>query len=77
MNEHGPLWLVKSSIIQMVCSTRSLLSTMPSLVRILKEHHESNPTGMERLRKMLEDKEVELVDRVKEANRLSQRESEL
>ena len=43
----------------------------------MKEHRESNPTEMERLRKMLEEKEVELVKRVKEANCLSQRESEL
>ena len=77
MNEHGPLRLVKSSIVQMACSTQSLLATMPSLVRILKEHRESNPAEMERLRKMLEDKEVELVKRVKEADCWSQRESNL
>ena len=50
---------------------------MPSLVWILKEHQESNPAEMERLRKMLEDKEVESVKWVKEANCLSQRESKL
>ena len=44
---------------------------MPSLVWILKEHRESNPAEMERLRKMLEDKEVKLVERVKETNRLT------
>ena len=32
---------------------------------------------MERLTKMLEDKQVELIKRVKEADRLSQRESDL
>ena len=77
MNEHGPFRLVKLSIVQMARSTQSLLSTMPSLVRILKEHRESNPAKMERLRKMLEDKEVELVEQVKEGDRLSQKESKL
>ena len=71
MNEDGPLRMVKSSIVQMACSTQSLLATMPSLVWILKEHRESNPAEMEKLRKMLKDKEVELIKRVKEANRLS------
>ena len=55
----------------MTHSTQSLLAMMPSLVWILKEHREINPTEMERLRKMLEDKEVKLVERVKEADRLS------
>ena len=77
MNEHSPIRLVKSSIVQMARSTQSLLVTMPSLVRILKEHRESNLVEMERLRKMLEDKEVELVERVKEADHLSQKESKL
>ena len=61
----------------MARTTQSLLSTMTSLVRILKEHRESNPIEMERLRKMLEDKEVELVEWVKEIDRLTQRESNL
>ena len=74
MNEHGPLWLVKSSIIQMACSTQSLVSTIPSLAQIMKEHRESNPIEMERLQKMLEEKEVELV---KETDRLTQREVDL
>ena len=47
MNEHGPLRLIKSSIVQMACSTQSLLVTMPYLIRILKEHQESNPGEME------------------------------
>ena len=77
MNQHGPLRLVKSSIVQMARSTQSLLSTMPSFIRILKEHRESNLVEMERLRKMLEDKEVELVEQVKETDRLTQREANL
>ena len=41
--------------------TQSLLATMSTLVQILKEHHEMNSVEVERLKKMLEDKEVELV----------------
>ena len=52
----------------MARSTQSLLLTIPSLARIMKEHRESNVVKMERLRKMLEEKEVE---QVKEADRLS------
>ena len=33
MNEHDPLHLVKISIIQMVCLTSFLLTTIPSLVQ--------------------------------------------
>ena len=50
----------------MAQSTQSLVTTMPSLVQILKEHWESNPAELERLTKQLEDKEVELVDHAKE-----------
>ena len=77
MNEFGLLWLIKSSILQMARSMQSLLTTMPSLVQILKEHWESNPAKLERLTKQLEDKEVELVDCAKEVERLSQREADL
>ena len=56
-----PLSLIKSSIVQMACSTHSLLATMPTLVKILKEHCEINPVEMERLVKMQDDKEVTLV----------------
>ena len=72
MNEYGPLRLIKLLIIQMACSTQSLLATMPSLVQILKEHCEINSAKVERLTKQLEDKEVELVEQVKEAKCYSQ-----
>ena len=77
MSAHGPLRLVKSSIVQMARSTQQLLSAVPSLARIVREHDASNPAETERLHKQLEEKEVELVDRVKEVDRLTSRESEL
>ena len=62
LNAYGLLRLIKSSIVQMACSTQSLLTIMPSLVQILKEHREINLTEVERLTKQLEHKEVELVE---------------
>ena len=62
LNEYGLLRLIKSFILQMVHLTQSLLTTMPSLIQILKEHRESNPTKVKRLTKQLEEKEVELVN---------------
>ena len=61
----------------MACPTQSLLATMPTLVQILKEHHEINPTEMERLTKMLKDKDIKLVEQAKEASCWSQREADL
>ena len=61
----------------MAHSTQSLLVTMPSSIQILKEHREINLTEVERLTKQLEDKEVELVERVKEADRYSQKKANL
>ena len=68
LNKYGPLRLIKSSTIQMAYSTQSLLAMMPMFVKILNEHHDINPTEVERLTKMLDDKEVALVKRAKEAN---------
>ena len=61
----------------MACSTQSQLTTIPSLVQILKEHRESNSAEVERLTKQLEDKEVKLVNWAKEVKRYSQREVDL
>ena len=50
---------------------------MPTLVKIIREHCDSNPTEVERLTKMLGDKEVALVERAKEANQWVMREANL
>ena len=52
----------------MVHSASSLLSTVPTLVQLMKDHCQSNPTEMEMLRKMLDGKEMALVERVEEVN---------
>ena len=65
LNEYGPLKFIKSSIVQMARSTQSLLTTMPTLVKILREYHDSNLVEVESLTKMLDDKEVTLVEWIK------------
>ena len=68
MDEHGPIRMVKSTVVQMICLTSSLLFTVPTQIQLMKDHSQSNPVEMERLRKMLDKKEVALVERVKEVN---------
>ena len=46
--------------------TLSMLAALPSLTQIEKDHNEINPTKVERLRKMLDEKEVALVERATE-----------
>ena len=75
MGEHGLLRLIKLTVIQMVHSTSSLLTTIPTLSQILKDHSEFNPTKMERLKKMLDEKEVALVERAKEVSRWVRKEA--
>ena len=77
LNEYDPLRLIKSLIMQMARLTHSLQVIMPSLVQILKEHCEINPVEVEWLMKMLEEKEVELVEQAKEADRWSLKEFDL
>ena len=57
--------------------TQSLLVTMPTLVKILKEHHDSNLAQVERMTKMLDEKEVALVKQAKEADQWVLREADL
>ena len=67
LNEHKPLLLMKSSIVQIVRLTSFLLVIMPTLTKIIWDHIATNLVELDRLKKMLEDKEVALVERVKEA----------
>ena len=46
----------------MVWANFSILSTIPTLVLIAKEHSEINLIAIEKLKKMLDDKEVALVE---------------
>ena len=68
LNEYGPFKLVKSSIVQMACSTQLLVATMLTLVKIMREHRDSNLAEVERLTKMLDENEVVLVEWMKKAN---------
>ena len=61
----------------MVCLTQLLLASMPMLVKIIWEHRDSNAAKVERLIKMLGDKEVVLVEWVKEADQWAMREADL
>ena len=46
-----------------------MLSMVLTLIQMMKDHAESNPTETERLRNMLGEKEVALVERAEEVNR--------
>ena len=61
MGEYGPAQLVKAIFVQVARSTSTLLATILTLVQLLKDHAESNPTETEKLRTMLGEKEVALV----------------
>lgn len=54
-----------------------LLATMPTLIKILKKHRDSNLAQVERLTKMLDEKKVVLIERVKEADQWVLREANL
>ena len=56
--------------------TSTLLSTVPTLVQMMKDHAESNLAEIERLRNMLGEKEVALVERAKEVNRWVRKEAD-
>ena len=50
----------------MVWAAFSILSTVPTLVQISKEHSKINPAKVDKLKKMVDDKEVALVERAEE-----------
>ena len=61
----------------MVCSASSLLANVSTLVEIIQEHSISNPAELGRIKEMLDEKEVALVEKVKVAKWLMAREAEL
>ena len=69
--------MVKSLIIQMVCSASLLLTIVPTLAQILWEHSNTNLVKVERLKKMLNDKEVTLVEWVEEEEQWAKKEANL
>ena len=52
----------------MIQSILSILSIVPTLVQIVWKHSEVNQLEVERMKKMLDDKEVALVERVVEVD---------
>ena len=76
LDKHGPLWLVKSSIVQMVRLVSSILAIILTLVQIIWEHNETNLAKVEILKKMLDDKKVNLVKRVKEVEWCDEKEAD-
>ena len=66
MHKHGLLCLIKSYVVQMIHLVSSILSMVPNLVKITHEHGEINLTEVEQLKKILNDKEMALVEQAKE-----------
>ena len=54
-----------------------ILLALPSLIRIMKEHNEINPAEVDRLKKMLDEKEVAQVERVQEVERWVKKEIDI
>ena len=52
----------------------SILVIVPTLAQIAKKHNEINPTKLEWLKKMLDDKEVALVKRAEEVEQWMKKE---
>ena len=75
MHEYGLLRLVKFIVIQMAHSVFFLLSTIPTSAKILKEHSEFNLAEIERLKKMLNKKEMALVEWVMEVDQWVKKEA--
>ena len=76
MQEHGPLWLVKSSIVQMVQLLSFILAMVPTLVQIVKENSDINLAKVKRLKKMLNEKEAGLVEQTDEVEHWVKKEAE-
>ena len=60
MQEYEALWLVESSIVQIICLASSMFSIIPSFAQIMGEHSSFDPKEMEKLKKALEEKEATL-----------------
>ena len=52
----------------MARATSFILSAIPSLARIVKEHSDTNLAKIERLKKLLDGKEVALIQQAKKVN---------
>ena len=76
VGEYGPARLVKAIAVQVARLASTLLSTVPTLVQMMKDHAESNPAEIERLRNMLGEKEVAFIEQVEEVNRWVRKEAE-
>ena len=59
MQEHGALWLVKSSVMQIIWLASSILLAIPILANIICEQSNFNPKEIKKLKNALE-KEVVL-----------------
>ena len=77
IKDHGALCLVKSSMTQIIRSTASILSTMPTLAQPIWEHAIADPKELEKLHKDLEAKSQELADRDDTIKSLQQEKEEL
>ena len=69
LHEYGLVQLLKSTCMQMARSVSTLLSFIPTIAQKMSEYHNFNPIEMERLKKMLSEKEVAMVERAEEVER--------
>ena len=62
MQEHNALWMVKSSVIQMVWLASSILLAIFTLAHIIREQANFDSEDIEKLKMELEEKKMALAE---------------
>ena len=75
LHKHGPLHLIKLSMVQMIQFVSSIFLTTPTLAQIMQKHSKINIVKVERLKKMMDNKEVALFERIEMVKRWVRKEA--